>query len=210
VLGCSAGLRGNGMAFTAEALRRVPWEAYSRAEDLEYGIILLLHGTRVWFAPEASVYATMPAESANAETQRARWEGGRFPIIRRYAPRLLFEAIRRPSYVLLDAWIDLMTPALVNLVGLAGLFWLVSVVVQVFGHGGFSVVLWTMVLTFAVLHVIMGFASAQALPDLLALLKHVPRYAVWKARLYLRLAFRGGATGWVRTTREALPAEKSQ
>ncbi len=208
VLGCSAGLRGNGMAFTAETLRRVPWEAYSRAEDLEYGIILLLHGTRVWFAPEAAVYATMPAESANAETQRARWEGGRLPIIRRYALRLFLEAMRQRSYPLLDAWIDLVTPALVNLVGLAGLCWLVSLGLEAFGPGGLSVALWTMVLAFGVLHVVFGFASAKALPDLLALMRHVPRYAVWKVRLYLRLAIRGGATGWVRTTREPLPVEK--
>jgi cellulose synthase/poly-beta-1,6-N-acetylglucosamine synthase-like glycosyltransferase len=196
------------MAFTVETLRRVPWEAYSRAEDLEYGIILLLHGTRVWFAPEAAVYATMPAESANAETQRARWEGGRFPIIRRYGLRLLFEAMRRRSYPLLDAWIDLMTPAFVNLVGLAGICWLTSLGLELFGPGGLSVALWTMVLAFGVLHVVLGFASAKALPDLLALMRHVPRYAAWKVRLYVRLAFRGGATGWVRTTREVLPAEK--
>jgi 1,2-diacylglycerol 3-beta-glucosyltransferase len=210
VLGCSAGLRGNGMAFTAETLRRVPWVAYSRAEDLEYGIILLLQGTRVWFAPDAAVYATMPADSANAETQRARWEGGRLPIIRRYGLRLLLEAMTRPSYPLLDAWIDLMTPALVNLVGLAGLCWLVSVGLQVFGPGGLSVGLWTMVLAFGVVHVLLGFASAKALPDLLALMRHVPRYAVWKVGLYVRLALRGGGTGWVRTTREVLPVEKPQ
>lgn len=208
VLGCSAGLRGNGMAFTAETLRRVPWEAYSRAEDLEYGIMLLVHGTRVWFAPEAAVYATMPAESANAETQRARWEGGRVPIIRRYAMSLFLGAIRRPSYLLLDAWIDLMTPALVNLVGVAGVCWMVSVGLELFGPGGLSVALWTIVLSFGVVHVVLGFASAKALPDLLALMRHVPRYAVWKVSLYARLAVRGRANGWVRTTREILPAEK--
>ena len=38
VIGCSAGLRGNGMCFRTEALRTVPWEAYSLAEDLEYGM----------------------------------------------------------------------------------------------------------------------------------------------------------------------------
>jgi len=208
VLGCSAGLRGNGMAFTSETLRRVPWTAYSRAEDLEYALLLLLSGIPVRFAPEASVYATMPAESRNAESQRARWEGGRFPIIRRHGLPLLREAIRRRSFVLLDAWIDLMTPALVNLAGVTWLCWLASVILALLGRSWVSPAVWTVLLGFGVIHVVCGFAAAGAMPDLLALMRHVPRYAVWKARLYLRLATGSGETRWVRTVRETTPAEK--
>ena len=85
VLGCSAGLRGNGMCFAANVLRSFPWEAYSRAEDLEFGLYLLLQGVSTVFAPEASVLATMPLNARLAESQRERWEGGRVPIIKKYA-----------------------------------------------------------------------------------------------------------------------------
>jgi cellulose synthase/poly-beta-1,6-N-acetylglucosamine synthase-like glycosyltransferase len=209
VLGLSAGLRGNGMAFRAETLRQVPWEAFSRAEDLEYGIQLLLQGFPVWFTADAGVYATMPAEAANAETQRARWEGGRFPIIRRYSVPLLRESVRRRSFVLLDTWIDLMTPALVNLVGIASIAWLLSVVFAVMGVNGPSLLVWSLVLCMVPVHVIGGFAAARALPDLWILMRHVPRYAVWKAALYLRLAVKGGQAGWIRTTREISPSERT-
>ena len=42
----SCGLRGNGMCFASEALRRVPHRAFSLVEDIEYGIRLGLEGIR--------------------------------------------------------------------------------------------------------------------------------------------------------------------
>jgi len=210
VLGASAGLRGNGMAFAAETLQRVPWESYSRAEDLEYGIVLLLHGIPVWFAPEATVIATMPTNAGNAESQRARWEGGRFPVIRKYALRLLTEGLRRRSFVLLDTFVDLLTPAFVNLVLVAGALGVASSVLLLLGVNGMEtfVLLWGIVGACALVHVVAGFASAGALADLLNLLRYVPRYALWKLRLYSRMALSGGTSTWVRTTRETSSATK--
>ena len=48
------------MCFAREVIERHPWQAYSRAEDLEFGLFLLLHDINVMFAPEALVLATMP------------------------------------------------------------------------------------------------------------------------------------------------------
>jgi 1,2-diacylglycerol 3-beta-glucosyltransferase len=212
VLGCSAGLRGNGMGFTAETLREVPWVAYSRAEDLEYGLILLLRNIPTRFVPSAFVHATMPTNARNAETQRARWEGGRYPLIRRYAWPLFREAIRKRSFPLLDAWIDLVTPPFINMMllvilgtGVNALAWSTGIT-----PGPTFAIFWGAVGVLGLLHVVLGFASADALQDLFHLLQHVPRYALWKLRLYSRLAFAGDAQTWVRTTRETpVTQEKS-
>ncbi len=205
VLGCSAGLRGNGMCFAAETLRRVPWDAYSRAEDLEYGLRLLLNGIKVVFAPEAGVLATMPADARNAETQRARWEGGRLPIVRRYAGPLAIGALSRPSFVLLDALIDLITPPLVNLMGLALFLGVVSTagwIAGVSGMGLLSLLCYASIAA-GLLHVIIGLNAAGADRTLFAALLHIPRYVLWKFMLYAKLVRAGKTKEWVRTTRES-------
>jgi 1,2-diacylglycerol 3-beta-glucosyltransferase len=118
VIGCSTGLRGNGMCFAADVLRSHPWEAYTRTEDLEFGLSLLLAGIPVAFAPQAFVLATMPQNPQLAESQRARWEHGRFPVIRTFGPILLNKTLRHGSFRSLDAFIDLITPPLINLMAI--------------------------------------------------------------------------------------------
>jgi len=212
VFGGSAGLRGNGMAFAADTLRSVPWQAFSRAEDLEYGLILLLNGIRVWFVPDAHVLATMPTDARNAESQRARWESGRFPVVRRFAWPLLKGALRKGSFRLLDAWIDLLTPPFVNIMTwVAGMIvlnaalWVVGVI-----QTPLFVLLWSAVALTGVFHALAGFAAAGTLKDVMGLMRHVPRYATWKIGLYLRLATGGDTSQWIRTTREASSFPKEQ
>jgi cellulose synthase/poly-beta-1,6-N-acetylglucosamine synthase-like glycosyltransferase len=205
VLGCSAGLRGNGMGFTAGTLRRVPWRAFGRAEDLEYGLILLLNGIPVQFAPSAFVVAIMPADARNAESQRARWEGGRYPLIRRYAWPLLRESALRRSFRLFDAWTDLVTPPFTNLMFIAGAGLATDMIALGTGltTDPVFVVLWLGALAGGIAHVVFGFASAGKLSELMALMKHVPLYVAWKVRLYARITTTRNSYGWVRTTREA-------
>jgi 1,2-diacylglycerol 3-beta-glucosyltransferase len=205
-LGCSAGLRGNGMCFAASLLRAVPWDAYSRNEDLEYGLNLLLHGVRVMFAPEATVLATMPRDPRHAESQRARWEGGRFQIIRKYAPALLVQAVKRRSFAALDGLIDLLTPALVNLM-VGGAIMLSSSVVLwqagVASMGGLTAV-WAGIIALGFAHVVLGARAAGQRDGMLGLLRHVPRYVLWKLKLYARMLATADSEEWVRTTREPL------
>jgi cellulose synthase/poly-beta-1,6-N-acetylglucosamine synthase-like glycosyltransferase len=204
LLGFSAGLRGNGMAFSSDALRANPWEAYSRAEDLEFGIILLLRGVNIRFAPEAMVTAVMPEHSKNAETQRLRWEGGRLPVVRRYAGPLLARTISRGSLSSLDALIDLVTPPLVTtlavLVGCGGLHLLA------WAAGWESdirfALLWFAVAGLGIAHMVLGLIAFRADRETYGALLHIPRYAVWKLVLLGKQLFRPRTRDWIRTTRE--------
>jgi 1,2-diacylglycerol 3-beta-glucosyltransferase len=204
VLGLSAGLRGNGMCFTAGTLRRLPWDAYSLNEDLQYGLNLLLNGVTVVFAPEATVLATMPSDAAHAETQRARWEQGRFSIIRTYTPRLLWSAAKNRSFKPLDAAIDLLTPPLVNLMGVSFVLLCVNLVLWEAGitRTGSLSLGWLLVLLLGFVHVFAGLRAAGADRKLFGALAHVPRYALWKFMLYARLSRRARPGEWVRTFRE--------
>jgi len=205
VFGGSAGLRGNGMCFDGSVLRAHPWDAYSRAEDLEYGLRLLLEDTRVTFAPEAKVLATMPDQAANAVTQRARWEGGRLPLIRRYILPLAGRAIFRLSLAHADALIDLVTPPLVNMLALTVLFIGVNCLLAIFGvEGGLLCALgWTIACGLGFFHLFVGLAASKADRAQFTALLHLPQYVGWKLLVYARLSGRKKEREWIRTTRES-------
>lgn len=87
--GLSVGILGNGFGLTRETLRAVPYEASSVVEDLEYHLRLVGSGRRVVFVPDTSVWTDAPLSRGGGASQRARWEGGRFRMIRDWTPRLL-------------------------------------------------------------------------------------------------------------------------
>ncbi|TAK66366.1 MAG: glycosyltransferase [Bacteroidetes bacterium] len=204
LIGCSAGLRGNGMCFSTGTLRSVRWEAFSLTEDLEYGLTLLFHDIQVMFAPEATVVATMPSVAKHSESQRARWETGRFPVIKQYASRLLAGALRKRSLKLLDAVIDLVMPPFVNMLLLVtgflcahALLWTVGIEAS-----GEYIWRWMVVWGIGVTHVLVGMLAVKADKLLFKALLFVPRYALWKVLLYGKLLLHGKPERWIRTERE--------
>ena len=158
LLHCSAGVRGNGICFSTKILQSIPWNTYSLNEDLEYGLILLLNGISVDFAPEAKVFALMPSNARNAESQRARWERGRFPVIRTYGPKLIKQAITKFSYESFDAFIELITPAFVNMFGASFGFFMLNLVAWQLGLDfvKYFTFWWILVVALGFLHVVVG------------------------------------------------------
>jgi len=214
VLGFSAGLRGNGMCFDARLLERVPWNAFGVTEDLQYGLTLLLNGETVRYAPEAVVYATMPAEVKNAVSQRVRWEKGRGPVKKKFSRPLLARALRGPSLAALDAWMDLVTPPFVHLMGAVTGLLAIHALLAAVAPGAVSAYLpaWIAVFAAGMAHVFLGLAAARADAGQYAALFYVPLYACWKV---LTLFFKTGPKPpeeWVRTTREnrSTPAQAGQ
>jgi cellulose synthase/poly-beta-1,6-N-acetylglucosamine synthase-like glycosyltransferase len=203
VLGTNIGLRGNGMCFKPEILQRYPWEAWSITEDVEYGLNLTLKGMRIDFAPEAYVWAQMPLQAENAESQRARWEMGRYPIIKNYVPKLFAAFIKRGALRYMDTLVDLVTPPLVNtlviVLALAALnmggWWLGVISI-------YCVWMWLGVAILGVLHLLIGLYVAGADENLLRSLIYIPRYALWKVSIYARNLAHYDEKNWVRTTRE--------
>src|SRR6185437_15793177 len=108
----SCGIRGNGWCVTRQLLQRVPYLAFSLAEDVEYGVELGLAGYRVHYADEASVWGETVSNAHAARGQRQRWEGGRFALLRSRMGHLLSAAVRRHSPVCLDLAFDLLVPPL--------------------------------------------------------------------------------------------------
>lgn len=93
-LGLSVGILGNGFGLTRETLQAVPYISRSIVEDLEYHILLVSAGRRVQFAASAMVRGEMPTEGKALDTQRARWEGGRFRVLADHGRALAGRALR--------------------------------------------------------------------------------------------------------------------
>ena len=200
-LGLSCGLRGNGMCFTADTLRRVPHRAFSIVEDLEYGLLLGRAGIRVQYVDEAYVLGEMVSSEKSARSQRQRWEGGRAQMVSRYGWPILREALDRRDRLLFDLALDVLIPPLGSValaaVGLA----ILGAVFAAAGWIGPFVAIWALgPLAILLLHVARGVSlSGLGLSGWTTLVR-APFYLAWK--LSLRLRRRPDGNQWVRTERE--------
>ena len=198
----SAGLRGNGMAFTSRVLQEVPHEAFSIVEDVEYGVRLGLAGHRVHYAAEAEVLGDMGVSETAAQTQRLRWEGGRFALARAHAARLIREGVARRDPVLLDLAMDLLVPPLSTLTAacVAGTI-ATGAAAALRRASPLAVVPWVVSSGCVLFYVARGVTLSSVGPRGFLDLAWAPVYMVWKAAI----AFRKPAHArgeWVRTERE--------
>jgi 1,2-diacylglycerol 3-beta-glucosyltransferase len=100
--GCMGFIVGNGFCVSRKILERVPWEAYSIVEDVEYALQLALRGIRVRFVESAQVVSRGTRRTSDAAPQRLRWASGTFQVMIKYVPQLLRSGTRRGSYRLLE------------------------------------------------------------------------------------------------------------
>ncbi len=204
VLGLPTGLRGNGMCFRTERLRQIPWEAWSLTEDVEYGLILTFNDVHIDFAPEATVWAHMPAQSTHAESQRSRWETGRFQLMKEYAPKALKKAIRQPSMTFADVFIDLITPPMATLIAWVLFMCGITLILVLTGLlSTLFLILWCTLLLLGIGQFLIGLYAGGADRQLYRAILQTPRYLFWKLRLYSGMIRRTGSSEWVRTSRES-------
>jgi hypothetical protein len=202
VLGIPAVLCGNGMAFSADVLRRHAWGSSSIVEDAEYGIRLRLAGIRPIFCREAVVMATATSGDSGAYTQALRWDGGRLLLAREWLGPVLRE-IARGRLDLMDLAFDLISPSLVLLglgvavgdaatVALVALGWL----------GPVAALAWATATAFLAAYLALAPALTQSGAGAhVAILRQAPRFTLLKLRTYAGLLSGRGGAGWVRTER---------
>lgn len=206
-LGLDMGLRGNGMCFSADVLKRHPWQAWSLTEDLEYGLFLMLKGIKIEFAPEANIWAQMPVNAKNAESQRTRWEMGRYPLIEKYSPQLLKAFFTKGSFKYLDTLLELITPPLVNLLLFVVFMFLLNGSLWLLGLETFTFTwIWLLITLTGGLYLLLGLIASGADKQLYKSILYIPVYVFWKVKVYVTALWKGRNKQWIRTTRET--AEK--
>ena len=215
-IGLTIALKGNGMAFTREVLKRARWQGHSITEDMDYGLDLIrFHGIRVRYVPEARVLAQMPVTAGQAASQRARWEGGRYRLLRERALPLLKEGLLHRNLQIIDAAVALLVPPLAELAAIL-LFWGALIAVGslrhlLFGPRWFAALFALSLLGFLT-YILGGFRVADAPREVYGALFKAPLYILWKLALYAAGLFRrrkaspGSQPEWIRTDRIAVSA----
>ncbi len=193
-LGLSCGISGNGFGLTRATLEAVPYAcAASIVEDLEYHIRLVEAGKRVRFLDRTQVLADMPSGREASATQRARWEGGRFLMIRESAPRLLLRALAGRPRLLEPLFELLLLPLAYHVTLLLAALAVPFTPSRLYGLAGLAIVA-----AHVVLGVLVGRGGWRSFAALLA----APFYVLWKLALTLRIVRSASRnTAWVRTAR---------
>jgi cellulose synthase/poly-beta-1,6-N-acetylglucosamine synthase-like glycosyltransferase len=201
------------MVFRREVLERLPWQAFSLVEDIEYTTRLTLAGLKVTYVPEAKIYGQAAATGQQAGSQRMRWEGGRWAQARQDVPRLLRRAVTKADPVAFDRAVDLLIPPLALLVIALVAPTLINTVLWWWLGGtllAFSLLGWLALLVGMGLFVLGGLVVGRAPVYAYLALGFAPIYVLWKLGLYLKMLYqRSVPQEWVRTQRTKIesPAE---
>ena len=94
-LGLSSRPHGTGTTLTLALLDRVPWDAFSPVEDVEYAARLIAAGERFDHAGGAVVTTRAATALGEAGDQQRRWESGRWVLVSEWLPRHLAAGLRQ-------------------------------------------------------------------------------------------------------------------
>lgn len=207
ILGGSTGLKGNGMVFHHEIMRQQEWTS-SLTEDIEFHMAQVLRGERVYFAPDAIVWAEMPENLADADTQNERWERGRLQMARQFVPQLLSQAVRRRPvngrFLLFDAAMEHLIPPFSILMGsslFAAICALAAFLTVEHPLAIFNLVLAGAIVAGQGLYLLAGLNLAQAPAEVYRALLYAPGFMIWKIWLYAKILVSRSDDSWVRTAR---------
>jgi cellulose synthase/poly-beta-1,6-N-acetylglucosamine synthase-like glycosyltransferase len=194
-LGFSTGIFGNGFAVTAATLERVPFDADSIAEDVEYHTKLVSAGISVFWIGDALVQAEPPKSREAQASQEARWEGGRVRVARRSTTRLFAAILHgrwRAIETLADVWSLPLSRGIIALV--------LTIGIPVHWLHEFAIVCAVVTLFYVVEAAMLGDEPVGDLIDLAV----APLYLLWKALITpLVLRQSRSRAEWARTKREA-------
>jgi cellulose synthase/poly-beta-1,6-N-acetylglucosamine synthase-like glycosyltransferase len=192
-LGLSTGILGNGFGLRRDTLAEVPYLASSVVEDLEYHIALVRSGRKIVFVNDTAVFGELPTGNQGAQTQRSRWEGGRFRMLFERAPGLFLDVLKGRFRCFEPMMELLLLPLAFHVVLLVVAALSQQLLVREVALAGIAVVLLHLLVT-----VVLGKGGWRDVQTLAG----APFYILWKL-LLLPSLFRNARAknAWVRTTR---------
>lgn len=194
-LGLSGGILGNGFGLSVATLREIPYDSFSIVEDLEYHARLVRAGKQVVFLPETSVYSDMPATAEEAQSQRERWEGGRFRMVMDQTPKLLTGLFAEGRVRLIEPLLELLLlPLSYHIVLL--------VILAILGIGKFWGFYALFALAIVVFHILIAMVVSKATVADWKALFSAPFFILWKLSKLggiVKTASKGAS--WNRTSR---------
>ena len=190
-------LKGLGMAFSPEILMKLGWPANSEVEDVEFTIMLVENSINVRYNSEAIITSEMAVSMKQADSQRRRWEGGRFNLAAEMIPRLgkeIFHGKIRYLYLLADLLIaPLSLLVLLTLISFLTAWILMPAAIPVL----------LIIMGTIAFYVISGQLQRKAPARLWLYLFTFPLFLIWKSALYLSMLVLPRKRAWKRTLRKS-------
>lgn len=200
-IGLSGMLTGTGMCFSHATIARHGWTAFSVGEDWEFSASLLLQSTKIYFNPDARVFARESGSLKQASTQRLRWASGRYAVAASTAWKLCAAGIRRRRPHLVDAALTLVIPTYSAQATLAAL----ALAAAWFVSGPSS---WPLLLPWAALvlgslsaYFMLGVLLTEAPGKTLLGIALIPAFLPWRMAIEILGLLGYGRRRWVRTAR---------
>jgi cellulose synthase/poly-beta-1,6-N-acetylglucosamine synthase-like glycosyltransferase len=199
-LGLPAQLTGSGMAFPWQALRQVQLASGHLVEDMKLGLDLARIGKAPLFCDAAVVMSEFPHSSKGLETQSARWETGRFALLRPLLSSLVrLETFRNPRYLVLV--LDALVPPLTLLGALLSASLLAAALLTIAGSSKLALLFATMnMAAFAAALAAAWWRHGRALLPLQRL-GRLPVFVLKKLTRYPSQVLGSRNAAWVRTDR---------
>jgi len=192
-LGLSTGILGNGFGLRRDTLAVVPYLASSVVEDLEYHLALVRSGHKITFVNDTAVFGELPTGDKGAQTQRSRWEGGRFRMLFERAPALFVDVLKGRLRCFEPMMELLLLPLAFHVVLLVVAALSPQLLVREVALAGIAIVLFHLAVT-----IVVGKGGWRDL----ATLASAPFYILWKLLLIPRMLRNASAKhAWVRTAR---------
>ncbi len=196
----SARLMGDSVCYRAGILEHAGWQGDSLTEDYDLRLRLLLAGVRIHYLPEAVGRGEAPVTWADARRQRARWLVGSRQARRRYAWPLLRAFLRRPSFALLDGFLQSTLLPYSPLVVLTGLLWAANLALLPWTGAGLLIA-WSSALLLLALYPFLGLAVERAPGWAYRALLVGPFFILWRTGMDLLIRLGLKKATWVRTPR---------
>ena len=202
-LGYFGFLLGNGICIRTEIIDRHGWNATSILEDVEYGVMMRLAGLKIGFIPDAKIYAQNPSSFRYAESQRIRWDQGRFLIMKKYVPELLKGSIIRRDFSLLFSALELLIPPYTLLVSFISILFFIYLLTSYRG-ADLNLFLWISIFSVLSCYSITGLIVSKANLKVWMSILYVPVFMIWRMLINIKGCFHRGSLKWIRTERENL------
>ncbi|MEI7824181.1 MAG: glycosyltransferase family 2 protein, partial [Chlorobiaceae bacterium] len=173
------------------------WPSHSIVEDIEFTLILLKDGINIHYNPDAVIRSEMVTSAKNASSQRNRWEGGRFMLVKNMSLPLLRLFKESRDFRYLYALAELAIPPLSILVMLFTLATVGSIALDAVWQF-LAASFWAILLVYLA----SGQIQRRASLSTWLYLATAPLYVLWKIPIYMGMMLKNKTNEWVRTTRE--------
>ena len=154
-------------------------------------------------SPARKIYAQNPSSFRYAESQRIRWDQGRFLIMKKYVPELLKGSIIRRDFSLLFSALELLIPPYTLLVSFISILFFIYLLTSYRG-ADLNLFLWISIFSVLSCYSITGLIVSKANLKVWMSILYVPVFMIWRMLINIKGCFHRGSLKWIRTERENL------